>query len=151
MLETIRATLRERLASLVLLLVGAVLAYQGTTLSMGTLASFGPGLFPVIIGAAMMMVALALTIFPDRSTREETEEPFAWRQILFVSLGMLAFAQLVRPFGLVPATLALVWLASCGDRSSTPLAALALSVGLAGLGVLIFIWGLNLPLSIVRW
>lgn len=151
MRETIEETLRERIASLVLLLVGAVLVYQGSTLSLGTLASFGPGLFPVIVGAAMMLVALALTVFPDVSQREEAQEPFAWRQILLVSLGIIAFAQLVRPFGLVPATIVLVCLASCGDRSSTPLTTVALSIGLAALGVMIFIWGLNLPLSIVRW
>ncbi|MDI6028451.1 tripartite tricarboxylate transporter TctB family protein [Corticibacterium sp. UT-5YL-CI-8] len=151
MLDAIKTSLRERMASLVLLLVGAVLVYQGSTLTMGTLASFGPGLFPAIVGAAMMLVALALVTFPDMPKQEEDEEPFAWRQMLFVSLGMIAFALLVRPFGLVPATVALVCLASCGDRSSSPLVAVALSVGLAVLGVLIFIWGLNLPLSIVRW
>jgi hypothetical protein len=67
MSQKISSALRERMASLVLLVVGAVLTYQGSTLSMGTLASFGPGLFPVIIGSIMILIALALVIFPDLS------------------------------------------------------------------------------------
>jgi hypothetical protein len=151
MSQKISSALRERMASLVLLVVGAVLTYQGSTLSMGTLASFGPGLFPVIIGSIMILIALALVIFPDLSEGEDELEPFAWRQILFVSLGIIAFAQLVRSFGLVPATIALVCLSSCADRSSTPLVAISLSIALAAIGVVIFILGLNLPLAMVRW
>jgi hypothetical protein len=152
MTYTLSATLRERIGSLTLVGVGLLLVSQGLSMPLGTLASFGPGLFPTIIGSLMVLVAGGLVLFPERlETEEEGSESFAWRSMLFVSAGMIAFSLLIKTTGLVPATLAVVLLSSCGDRTARPLQAIALAIVMALLGTTIFIWGLNLPLAIVRW
>lgn len=148
----ISASTRERLGSLTLVGVGLLLVAQGLSMSLGSLASFGPGLFPTIIGTLMVVVAGGLVLFPERLTAEdEAPEAFAWRSMLFVSAGMVAFALLIKTTGLVPATLAVVLLSSCGDRTARPLQAVALAIVMAFLGTAIFIWGLNLPLAVVQW
>ncbi len=68
---------------------------------------------------------------------------------LTVLLAILAFARLVRPFGMAPAVIVLVLVAStAGGRLSFTRAA-ALAAGLALLAVLPFKAGLGLPVPIV--
>ncbi len=143
--------MKERIGAAVLLILGLLLLGQGISLRLGSLASFGPGIFPAIIGTAIAVVAAVLIVAPTHQKHLSAAPALPWRAMVFVGLGMVGFAVLVRSAGLVPATIVLVMLASFGDRSVRPLAALLLSVVLASLGVAIFIWGLSMPLLAFRW
>lgn len=149
--ETGKLRLRERAAAGVVLAIGLLLAVQGLRMPLGTMTSFGPGLFPAMIGAALVAVAAMLVLFPQAGSDGEGDEPPPLRAMICVGLGMLAFALLVRTAGLVPAALALGMLASLGDPQFDPLTAVIVSVALAVTGVVIFIWALSMPLPIFRW
>lgn len=146
---------QERIGAGAVLGVGLVLVSEGLRLPRGHLASFGPGLFPLIIGTIVCMFAFAILAMTWRAKasgapdEEEQEDGWAWRPIIFVGAGMLAFAELIRPFGLVPATMALVLLASLGEQRIRPVTTVLLAVALSATGVAIFIWGLGLAL--VPW
>ena len=82
----------------------------------------------------------------------DTEFPrFRVQAFIGVVGGMLAWAYLIEPFGLLPATVALVALSGLAENRyqavSVIITAAVLSIG----GTLIFITGLHLPVSIIRW
>lgn len=139
---------QERIGAGAVLGIGLLLVHQGYAMPLGRLASFGPGLFPLILGTLLVVLSVPLFLAAgNRSTGPG--EPMPWRTMIFVSLGMLAFATMIRSYGLVPATVALVVLGSLGGAGFRPLAVVLLAAGLSLAGVAIFIWGLGLAL--VPW
>lgn len=140
---------QERLGAGAVFGTGLVLVVEGIRLPTGHLASFGPGLFPLIIGTIICGLAIGIFATSGRAQSVDTDDGFAWRPMLFVGAGMLAFAEMIRPFGLVPATLALVLLASFGEPRIRPVTTVLVAAGLSIAGVAIFIWGLGLV--IVPW
>lgn len=98
-------------AGIFLLLLGAFAWWAAGNLSMGTLRSIGPGMLPkslaaitAFLGAVMILLSLR-TVGPDR-------EPWNWRAIVFILLGVTLFAVTIRgaslPFGLTLPPLGLV-------------------------------------------
>lgn len=115
---------------------------------LGRLASFGPGLFPLMLGGLLVVFSVPLYLAAGAHSATQSP-PLPLRTMFFVSLGMLAFATLIRSYGLVPATVALVVLGSMGGAGFRPLSVILLAAGLSLAGVAIFIWGLGLAL--VPW
>jgi hypothetical protein len=139
---------QERIGAGAVLGIGLLLVHQGYSMPLGRLASFGPGLFPLMLGALLVLFSVAL--FLTAGTRSAgAGGPMPWRAMIFVSLGMFAFASLIRSYGLVPATVSLVVLCSMGGAGFRPLTAVLVAAGLSLAGVAIFIWGLGLAL--VPW
>lgn len=138
---------QERLGAGAVFGTGLVLVAEGIRLPLGHLASFGPGLFPLIIGTIICGLAIGIFATSRQAQSAEVDDGFAWRPILFVGAGMLAFAEMIRPFGLIPATLALVLLASFGESRIRPVTTVLVAAGLSIAGVAIFIWGLGLVIA----
>ena len=84
---------------------------------------------------------------------EEAEVDAApdWRGWGCIIGGLLAFIALGKFGGLVPATLALVFISAMGDRQHTVKSAALLSVGVTLLGLAVFSWGLQLQFPLFRW
>lgn len=141
---------QERIGAGAVMGVGAVLVAEGIRLPTGHLASFGPGLFPLIMGSIIILFGALLLIVGRVAPADVAEEPIAWRPMIFVSVGMIAFAELVRTAGLIPATLAVVVISSFGLPRFRPVTALLLAMALSIAGVAIFIYGLGLALSAWR-
>ncbi len=142
----------ERAGAAILFAGGLLLSWQGLQLSLGSLANFGPGLFPFVIGVVLAGLAGGLLLRPPEApASREPREAVAWRSIVAVSAGMIAFALLILPLGLVPATVSLVVLSSLGERGPNLLVSLASAAVLSLVGVAIFIWGLGLPLHAIKW
>lgn len=101
---------RRRIPPLILLLVGIAAVVESIQLSLGALNSPGPGLWPLIVSAALVVTAALLTLFPDASVHE------AWtRQTLAIAGGVGSlgiFVILFQAIGFViPAfLLLLLWL-----------------------------------------
>jgi hypothetical protein len=119
----------------------------------GRLAQMGPGFFPIalavtltLLGAAVCAGGLARGAAPDADDGPLVGP--AARPLLFVTLGLVAFAVLVRPLGLVPATVALVLIASRADRGFPWALAVPLSLALAAVATAIFVYGLGLPFRV---
>jgi hypothetical protein len=70
------------------------------------------------------------------------------RPLVFVSLGIFAWALALIPFGLVPATAALIAISALATRPFRPVSTAALCVALSAAGYLVFIWGLGMPLTL---
>ena len=84
-------------------------------------------------------------------TKAEVDAAPDWRGWGCIIGGLLAFIALGKFGGLVPATLALVFISAMGDRQHTVKSAALLSVGVTLLGLAVFSWGLQLQFPLFRW
>lgn len=146
---------REAWASGLLFTLGLGVALQSNSYSIGSMARMGPGFFPLMLGMLLMFLGLVCLFSSGLSANENEDEedigPPEWRGWSCIVGGVIAFIVLGNYGGLVPATFALVFISALGDRNNTWRSALALSVFVTIIGVLIFSWGLELQFPMFRW
>ena len=102
--------------------------------NMGTAVRMGPAYFPVLL------VSLAADGPPVPK--------FHYRPLLLISLGCVAYGYLMKPLGLILATVALVFISALGGHEFKWKEVLILSVILVLFSVLVFVKGLTLPFPI---
>lgn len=107
----------------------------------------GPGYFPMALGAVLLVCGLGIASCPLWSIAQPVA-PLAPRPLLLVTGAVLVFGLLLRPLGLVLATLGLVVIARLGDREFRASETALLAVFLAALAAGLFVYGLRLPLPL---
>ena len=151
-MKPLRKFNKDRVSGALLVLLGAGIVTQGVQYRMGTLIQMGSGFIPVVLGVLLVLVGIAVfaTAEPrDFGTAES--HPAEWRGWLCILGSVAAFVIIGRYGGLVPATLATVFIAAMGDRDNSVRAALLLSAGVTVAGVLIFIVGLKMVFPLFTW
>jgi hypothetical protein len=136
-----------------MLALGIVVAAQGATYSVGTLSRMGPGYFPVALGVIMALAGIAISIKGYAATPEPHEKPLPpeWKAWILISASVIAFVVLAEYLGLVPATFAVVFISALADRDNTWKHALALSLAIVAVAVIVFWWALQIQLPLFRW
>ena len=117
------------------------------TLPTGTAARMGPGYFPTALGGTLLVLGLVIATRPLWSITQSVA-PLALRPLFLVTGAVAAFGFLLRPAGLVLATLGLVIIARLGDREFRALEATLLALFLAAVAAGLFVYGLRLPLPV---
>jgi hypothetical protein len=142
----------EMVAALAVIGFGVAVALLGSSYPLGTASRMGPGYFPVMLGAALVLTGVLLVV---EAWRAPPATPGAGRfpvgPALALVAGVLAFALLLRPAGLVPAIFALVLIATLGERPWKPVGALVIAAGMSAVSVALFIEGLRVPLRPFWW
>lgn len=135
-----------------LLCAGAFVTYHAvTTLSLGTISQMGPGMFPAGLGILLAGLG-ALTIIAGLAGAGAARGPaFDVRSFLTLFASMLAFAVLVRPFGFVPAVVALTLIVSRADSRLSIVWTLVLAGALALTAFVIFRLLLGMPVAAFAW
>ena len=135
--------------AVLVLLGGGAAIHALATLNLGTVAQMGPGMFPAALGA--LLGALGVAILVPALFRSGEIPSVDLRSLAAVSASILVFALIVQPFGLIPAVVALTFVASWADSRlsllGTTILAACLSVG----ATLIFQIGLGLQFSAFNW
>lgn len=116
--------------------------------AMGTARRMGPGYFPTLLAWGLAGLALLLILRSLFGAREAGER-VAFKPLLLVTGGTIAFALLLQPLGLIGAILAVVLMGAAGSSESRPLPALLLALGLAAGSVLVFVAALGQPFPIL--
>jgi hypothetical protein len=114
---------------------------------LGTAARMGPGYFPRMLGALLVVLGAVLAL---RGTRIPGA-PLArlqWRPTVIVLGSVVLFGAIVNRAGLVLSTVLLIVLASAASREFRPRESLVAGMFLAALAVGVFIIGLQLLLPI---
>jgi putative tricarboxylic transport membrane protein len=119
-------------------------AYAAVYLQIGTAQRMGPGYFPLCVGGIIAVLGVVLVL---RSLRGEGPPiaRFQWRPILLVLPASIAYGYLLKPLGLVAATLVLVLVAAAAGKEFRWKESVLLAVVLAVFSVGIFVYALGLP------
>lgn len=139
----------EIIAGLAIVLLGMFTAYEATNYEIGTVAMMGAGFFPLALGISLIVLGTVLVASSTLSEWVELDFPIG--PFLLIAAGILAFAILLERFGLVAATVALVILVSLADARNNLVTIAVNAIALSIFGVVVFIWGLRLPLAPFVW
>ena len=119
-------------------------AYAALHYNLGTAVRMGPAYFPVCVGGLVALLGLALLV--SSLTLEGPPLPrIRLRPALFVLGASIAFGYLLKPLGLVLATVLLVVVSAMGGHEFRWREAVLLAVGLAFFAVVVFVYALGLP------
>lgn len=131
----------------------AILLYFGRNLPLGTGARMGPGFVPYVAAWGLIVLAVGIAIrglYEFRSARPaEGSTPFHWRGAASIGAGVVAFALLVQPIGLLASAGATVLLTSLAQPGSGVSERVILASFLAAFSGLVFTLALGLPIPVL--
>src|SRR5690606_2386076 len=116
-------------------------------LAIRTARRMGPGYFPLMLSGILIALGLAIVV-KGINHEDPVRGPLPWRGIVVLLSVPVIFGLLIRPPGMAPVLLITTFLPSFASRRMTLFAAIALSVGLVIFCVVVFNFGLGLPLRL---
>ena len=115
---------------------------------MGAASRMGPGYFPIVLASVLGVFGM-ISIIRSFVSEGSKVGDLAWKPLLCITAGALAFGLLVTPGGLVLALPALVLLAAMGSAESVyDTRSLLVLIGLTAFCILVFVKGLGVPMPI---
>jgi hypothetical protein len=150
---------RDIIAGAALSMFGIFISiYAATQLSLGTFAQMRSGMFPLMAGAAVALLGLAMLVTAVLSERAghaaegaEVAEAPEWRSLASVVAAIGAFGLLIKYVGAVPAVFALVLISSLASDKLTFKTALLVAACMSFVTWSVFILGLGLPIEVLDW
>ena len=152
-----RTIKKDYYAGALMVLIGVAAAWVGSGYHVGELARMGPGFFPLAIGVLLAIVGVLIALNADDETAETAPGLHGAhalpdvRGALCLVGGMAAFWLFGHYGGLLPATFAITFVSALGDRQNTLAQAAALALAMVAVAALVFHWGLQLQLPLLRW
>lgn len=141
------ANSKDLLSGILFLAVGLGVCFVAWGYPLGSASEMGPGYFPLILGAALVLFGAVLVLINLR-VRSEPVEKGSLRAVLLVIGGILAFGLSFKPLGLIAAALVLVAVSAAASPESRPREVLILYVGLTAFLIAIFVYALSLPINL---
>jgi hypothetical protein len=114
---------------------------------MGTAVRMGPGYFPTVLGGILAILG-GIVLFDSFILDGAKVAKFHFRPLLFILASSLAFAYLLKPLGLVLASIALIFISAFGGHEFKWKEVAILSAVLVVFAVVVFVKGLTLPFPI---
>lgn len=143
---------KELAPALLMLFIGMATVLGSLNYKVGSLGRMGPGYFPLLLGAGLMLVALLIALSPPES--QDTESAAfvpQYRAWALVVGAIVLFVVVGRYGGLVPATFTLAFVASLADTKNSLKTALVVAVVLTAMAVIVFHYGLQMQFPLLRW
>ncbi len=131
-------------AGVMLIATGALAIIFAHDYAMGTTLRMGPGYFPTLLGALLILAGLYLVAVGLRRN-EKIEGGWSLRALIILPLSLVLFGILMERAGFVPALLVLIFGSSAASTEFKLVEVLLLSIGLTAFSVALFIYGLGLP------
>jgi hypothetical protein len=139
---------KNLLAGVMFIAFGLFGLWLARDLDSGVPSEMGPGYFPRLVCAALLLLGGCVTAVDLRSSGGERPEGWAARPFVFITLAALAFAFLLKPLGLVATIAVTTILASAAGRLLRPLALALLIAALIAVNVGIFVLLLKMPIPL---
>lgn len=140
---------RDVLAGLFFVVFGSGATLYATRYPLGTLTNMGPGYFPAILGAVLVLFGAGTLLSAVFSTHHVKVPAVAIRPVVAIAASTFAFALLVEHIGLPLSVFVSSLLASAGRPHFLKPGNLLLAAILAALSVLVFIRLLGVPVPLV--
>jgi hypothetical protein len=104
----------------------------------------GPGYFPVMLGALLILFGLAILAAGLRRG-ERIAGSWSLRALFVLPLSLILFGLLMQHAGFVPAMLVLIFGSAAAGSEFRFVEVLLFALALTALAVVVFVWGLGLP------
>jgi Tripartite tricarboxylate transporter TctB family len=133
---------------LMLIAIGAATVFIARDYPFGTALRMGPGYFPVILGALLILFGLAILAGGLRRG-EQIEGSWSLRALIILPLSLILFGVLMQYAGFVPAMLVLIVGSATASSEFRLVEVLLFALGLTVLSVVVFVWALGLPYPLI--
>jgi hypothetical protein len=127
---------------------GAYFVLEALRYDFGTPFRMGPGFMPIVLGAVLIGLGMAVTVKGIGKPDEEAAPPWPWRGMALVLGTIIFFAATVRGLGFIPVVFLSGLATALSSSRNSVLAALVIAAGLCVLCLLIFVVGLGM---IIPW
>ncbi|WP_424628409.1 tripartite tricarboxylate transporter TctB family protein [Bradyrhizobium sp. SYSU BS000235] len=150
---------RDYYAGALMAMIGAGTAYQGSQYGIGSLAAMESGFFPTVLGVLLVLVGAAIAATNGKAgeatiglENAQHGAPAAvdWRSWIAIIAGVCLFMACSEYLGLLPAIFSCVFVSAIGSRATSWKQAFALAIGVTVFGVLLFGYGLQVQIPILR-
>jgi len=142
---------RDMAAGGVFAAIGLAFMAGALTLDIGTAFKMGPGYFPLVLSSLLLLLGLVV-MAKSVNMPAEVIGSVPWRGLVLILAAPVIFGATVRGLGLLIALPLAVIAAASASRRTGVVTAIALVVGLTLFCVLVFSYGLGLPLPLLgRW
>ena len=131
-------------AGLIYIAFGLAAILLARDYEMGSATRMGPAYFPTVLGGLLALIG-AISLIRGLIVPGALLDRFAWRPLAIIVGASVLFGFLLRPAGLVPAVLVLVFVGSLASRRFRLVPTLLLAAGLAAFSALVFVKGLGVP------
>lgn len=139
---------RDAAAGGIFLVIAAFFALETRELTIGTALRMGPGYFPLLLSGVLGVLGLII-LLKAVGKEQSPLTGIPWRGAIFILLAPIAFGLTVRGLGLAPAIALVVAISAFASRKATLVLAAMLTIGLTVFCVLVFSYGLGMPLPLV--
>lgn len=136
------------LAGGIFVLIGGAFAVGSLSYGLGTPLRMGPGFFPLLVGAIVAALGLAIAVKGLVAGEVVAFGAVPWRAIAAITLALLFFGFAVRGLGFIPTSAGAAFLTTLASRTIRWLTAAAVAVGLTVASTLIFVVGLQLRIPL---
>ena len=140
---------KDLLAGAVFVGFGLAFAVTATTYDIGSALRMGPGFFPLVLGGILVVLGALIAVQGYVAANGDEIGTIPWRAVVLLLAAILFFGFTVRDLGLVPALFVAVLLAAFAGRGVRPLPAVLIAATLTALSVGIFVYALQLRLSLL--
>jgi Tripartite tricarboxylate transporter TctB family len=114
----------------------------------GTMVRMGPGFFPTVLGALLVLFGIRVLAKGLRSA-ERIEAGWSPRAMLLLPLSLALFGFLVDRAGLVPALAVLIVGSAAAGKDFKLVEIILLTAFLIVFSVIVFVWALGRPFTLV--
>lgn len=138
-------------AGVMLIGTGGASVFMARDYAMGTTLRMGPGYFPSVLGAILILFGIYLVVAGLRRN-EKIIGGWSLRALIVLPLSLVLFGLLMDYAGFVPAMFVLVFGSALAGNEFKLGEVLLLATGLTAFCVALFIWGLQMPYPLlVGW
>jgi hypothetical protein len=135
---------KDFLAGLLLLCIGAVAFFIALDYPFGSSLRMGPGYFPRVLAGVLMFFG-AFVLVRGVMTKERIKGIWGWKALAFIVVSLIVFGFTMEHLGLVPALVAMFFIAALGGHEFRFIEVVILTVFMTIFSVVVFVYLLGLP------
>jgi hypothetical protein len=140
-------SIKDMAAGMLFVAIGLFFLVGALSLDIGTAFKMGPGYVPLVLSGILIALGIAIGV-KSFTTPNESIGAIPWRGLVLVLAAPVIFGATVRGLGLVAALAISVFVTTFASRRMTVPLAVGLTLALTVFCVLVFSYGLGLPLRL---
>ena len=143
-----RRSFPDVLAGGVFVVIGGAFVVGSLGYDRGTPLRMGPGYFPLVVGAIVAALGLAIVVKGLVAGERVPFPTVPWRAAALITVAVAFFGFFIGSLGFVPTAAVTALLTTLASRRVRPLPALAVTAGLTVAATLIFVVGLQVRIPL---